>query len=100
MNTANSKTATVRHRSFDMGGRRNYDRLTPAEQDAHDFVDWAIEEGTNREIGPRASYAAHAARYLQATAPERFAKAIASRQAGRADDVYAALVALAQQAGS
>lgn len=71
---------------------------SPEDKAARLFIAWAVEEGARREIGSRASFAAHAARHLKATAPDRFAKAIASRAAGRADDVYAALVALADEA--
>lgn len=89
-----------RRRSFDMGGHRNYDALPQAERDAHDFIAWATEQGARREGAGRKGYAADAARHLKATAPDRFARAIASRLAGRADDVYAALVALADEAAA
>jgi hypothetical protein len=76
-------------RSFDMGGDRNYAALSPADKDAHDFLGWVISKDSD---------AAHAARYLRRTAPDRFTKAIASWKAGRAQDVLAALVAMAAAA--
>ncbi len=57
-------------------------------------------EVQRREVGTRQAFAAHAARHLKATAPDRFARAVASRLAGRADDVYVALVALADEAAA
>lgn len=89
-----------RRRSFDMGGHRNYDALSTEGKAAHDFIAWATEEGARREVGARVGYAAHAARHLQSTAPDRFAKAIHHRRAGRADEVYATLIALADAAAS
>lgn len=85
-------------RSFDMGGDRNYAALDQAGKDRVDFINWATEQGARREKGSRQSWAAHAARHLLATAPDRFVKAVASWKGGRADDVYTALVSLAEEA--
>lgn len=87
--------------SFDRGGDRNYAALPQAEKDAIDFINWATSEGYRREAaGPRQDYAAHAARHLSKTTPDRFAKAIASWKTGRGNDVYTALVALADAAAA
>lgn len=85
--------------SFDRGGDRNYDRLPQADKDAVDFLNWATERGARDEKGARIDYAAHAARHLRRTAPERFAKAVVAWKArGQGDAVYATLVAMAEQA--
>lgn len=80
------------------GGTGTVEVRSPEAVKAGRFISWATEEGCKREKGTRQAFAAHAARHLQATAPDRFAKAIASWEAGRADDVYAALIAFADEA--
>lgn len=85
--------------SFDRGGDRNYAALPQEEKDRIDFVNWATEQGARREpVGPRRTYAAHAARYLLRMSPDRFRKAVESWKNGRADDVYTALITMAEEA--
>lgn len=83
--------------SFDRGGDRNYAALPQAGKDAHDFVDWATEQGARRDAGPRQGWAAHAARHLRTTDPQRFEKAVAAWKAGH-PATYATLMALAEEA--
>lgn len=81
---------------FDKGGSRNYAALSQADKDAHDFIAWATEQGARREAAHPA-WAAQAARYLQATSPERFADAITAWKADP-EGTYATLVTLADMA--
>lgn len=80
------------------GGRGVVEIEVAETKAAREFIIWATEEGARREGGARAGFAAHAARHLASTAPDRFAKAVAHRRAGRGEAVYAALVALADEA--
>jgi hypothetical protein len=82
---------------FDKGGRRNYRALSQEQKDAHDFIAWATAQGSQRETGSRVCWAAAAARHLQDTDPERFAKAVAAWKAGH-PATYDTLVGIAEAA--